>query len=90
MARVGLIHLRILYPISKHQKRKELIIIHQIAIENDYRAINPYMNISVPNIISQDTTARKKIWATFTYTGKETRFIVTLFKNTNIKIMFRT
>jgi hypothetical protein len=29
-------------------------------------------------------------WATFTYIGKQTRFITKLFKNTNIKIAYKT
>jgi hypothetical protein len=29
-------------------------------------------------------------WATFTYVGKETRFITKLFKDTNVKIAFTT
>jgi hypothetical protein len=34
----------------------------------------------------QDTQRTK--WAKFTYTGKETKFITKLFKNTNVKIAF--
>jgi hypothetical protein len=31
-----------------------------------------------------------KKWATFTYTGSETKFITKLFKNTNLKIAYKT
>jgi hypothetical protein len=29
-------------------------------------------------------------WAVFTYNGKQTRFVTKLFKNTNIRIAFKT
>ena len=41
----------------------------------------------------QDTREEKQKqykWATFTYVGKQTTFISKLFKNTNIKIAYRT
>jgi hypothetical protein len=38
--------------------------------------------------MSQSTETPK--FATFTYTGKETRFITKLFKHTNLRIAYRT
>jgi hypothetical protein len=38
---------------------------------------------------TQHRTAKTK-WATFTYSGKETRIITKLFKGTQIKIAYRT
>ena len=34
----------------------------------------------------QEQDNRKKKWARFTYMGKETRYIMKLFKNTDVKI----
>jgi hypothetical protein len=44
---------------------------------------------------NQDTnttlnTTQKQKWAKFTYIGKETRIITRLFKNTNIRIAYKT
>jgi hypothetical protein len=78
------------YPMSKHQKQKELSIIHQIATENNYRTINPYNNIPIPKNTSHGKNTQKKKWATFLYKGKETRFIIKFLKNTNIKTAFLT
>jgi hypothetical protein len=37
-----------------------------------------------------DPQYQKAKWATFTYRGKETRKIMKFFKNTQIKVAFRT
>jgi hypothetical protein len=37
-----------------------------------------------------NNTKKKKKWATFTYNGKETKQITKLFKDTNIKIAYKT
>jgi hypothetical protein len=39
---------------------------------------------------SQNKEEEKTSWATFTYHGNDTRTITKLFKNTNIKIAYRT
>jgi hypothetical protein len=36
------------------------------------------------------TTKQKQKWVTFTYTGKETKFITQIFKNTDIQIAYKT
>jgi hypothetical protein len=38
----------------------------------------------------QSTQTPTRKWATFTYIGKETTFIINLFRHTNIRIAFRT
>ena len=39
---------------------------------------------------NQEQEQQHKNWATFTYIGKQTTYITKLFKNTNVKIAFRT
>jgi hypothetical protein len=36
------------------------------------------------------TQNQKQKWATFTYTGKETKYITQIFKNTDTKVAFKT
>jgi hypothetical protein len=63
------------YPISNEAKKKELNIIKNTLHNNKYNT---------------DPQHQKPEWATFTYSGKETRKITKLFKDTKIKIAFRT
>jgi hypothetical protein len=42
------------------------------------------------NSTFKQTKTQKHIWVTFTYTGKEIRPIKQLFRNTNLKISYRT
>jgi len=56
---------------------------------------NKKFNTSVLNKTSGRNTRRdkdnqKNRWAKFTYCGKETRMITKLFKNTNVKVTYRT
>jgi hypothetical protein len=39
---------------------------------------------------NSNTDPQQQKWATFTYIGKETRNITKLFKDTKLKIAFRT
>jgi hypothetical protein len=41
-------------------------------------------------IANEDNNQDGKKWATFTYTGNETKFTTKLFKNTNLKIAYKT
>jgi hypothetical protein len=84
------------YPLSSTNKKAELNIIKQIARENEYdnsilskkthkkQDRNPLDTPSIGN------TQHDTKWATFTYIGKETKHITKLFKDTGIKITFRT
>jgi hypothetical protein len=82
-------------PLDKKNNRRELDIIIKIAISNGYRkeAI-----IKLHNRIKTKTQQNNKAdeinsnqkWVTFTYTGNYIRKITKLFKNTNIKMSFRT
>jgi hypothetical protein len=40
--------------------------------------------------MADGVSARHRRWATFTYTGKETTFIINLFKKTDLGIALRT
>ena len=56
---------------------------------------NNKFNTSVLNKSSGRNTRRdkdiqKNRWAKFTYCGKETRMITKLFKNTDVKVTYRT
>ena len=96
-----LLHRCYTYPISKHYKQIELNTIHHILHANQY---SPHIakiisaRIQSPETIrsTQNTTHNTPSpnnphrFAVFTYTGKETRFITKLFKNTNIKVAYRT
>jgi hypothetical protein len=80
------------YPITKEAKKKEFQTIQNILGNNKY--YNYIINKKHPTIQKQnenrDTQQQKKKWATFTYYGKETRKITRLFKDTHIKIAFKT
>jgi hypothetical protein len=45
-------------------------IIQKTATENDHKKINPHKKKPIPNNESCNTMTHKKIWTTFTYTGK--------------------
>ncbi|XP_021935838.1 uncharacterized protein LOC110837712 [Zootermopsis nevadensis] len=78
-----------LYPISTKNKQIELNIIQQILNENGYN--NHKINIK-PNKTTKPNENEniQDKWATFTYIGKETKFITKLFKENKIKIAFKT
>jgi hypothetical protein len=40
--------------------------------------------------LTKETTKKQKKWATFTYFGQETKQITNIFKDTYIKIVFKT
>ena len=89
------------YPISEQYRQVELNTIYHILHANQY---SPHIakilsaRIQSPETIRaiQNTThytpSQNNLhrFAVFTYTGKETRFITKLFKNTNIKVTYRT
>ena len=79
------------YLICETNKRKEYDTIKQILFNNKYD-VKILDKITVTN----DTKTQERIeeektkWATFTYVGRQTKFIAKLFKNTNLKISFKT
>jgi hypothetical protein len=80
------------YQISKEAKEKELNIIKH-TLHNNYN-IYKIMKHPDPQKQKQNINTDPQYWkpkcSTFTYSGKETRKITQLFKDTKIKITFRT
>jgi hypothetical protein len=76
------------YPISANNKRKEEQQIETILVNNNYPQ-HIHKNKRKQNKNTTNNT-KKKQWVTFTYTGKETRTIARLFRNTDVKIAYRT
>jgi hypothetical protein len=75
------------------KKTKELNIIQDTLYNNEYN--NKNLNIRHPRYKKHNNTNANQQhqatkWATFTYYGKETKGIAKLFKETNIKLAFRT
>jgi hypothetical protein len=90
-----------MYSVSNTNKDKELDVIWQIAIKNDCHPTLIMQNKSENNNHTQHTPRTQnntintgkedmKKWITFTFTGKETRYITKLFRNSNIKPAFWT
>jgi len=76
------------YLLSRDAKERERNTIKQILHNNKYD----------PSIIDgtrgkhaeKQRKGKSQIWAKFTYTGKETKFITKLFKKSSVKILFTT
>jgi hypothetical protein len=71
---------------------KELNSIHNILYNNCF-PIKPYKHKQkhcTHTDIHTYTQNQKQKWVTFTYTGKETKYITQILKNTNIKVSFKT
>jgi hypothetical protein len=78
------------YPITESSKNHEQQQIKTILYNSNYPT-HRHKRKSKSGHCAQDTPfGNKQKWATFTYIGKETRVITKLFKNTNIRISFRT
>jgi hypothetical protein len=79
-----------IYLTSKQAKEKELHIYKNTLHNNNYN-INKVKNIKpIKQNTDIDPRHRKTNWSTFTYSGKETRDIAELFKDTQIKTECRT
>jgi len=76
------------YPTDIENKKQEELIIKQIMENNQY---DPTTKEKPKNKKKNEKPpARPHRWAKFTYTGKETRHITKLFKETNIQIAYST
>jgi hypothetical protein len=75
------------YPISTNNKHKETQLINIILHTNGYP---PQTLIHIPNTNKISNTTQKQKWATCTYVGSRTRTITRLFRNTDIRIAYRT
>jgi hypothetical protein len=80
------------YPINRKNKDQELVIINEILKNNGYQQLisnskhQTKKHIQIPPTPLKD----KRKWATFTYFGPDTRIFTKLFRDTNIKIAFKT
>jgi hypothetical protein len=77
------------YPLTQEAKETELNIIRNTLLNNQY-SINVAKKSHKKGSAHIDTQTQKTQWATFTYSGKEVRKITKLFRDTQIKIAFRT
>jgi hypothetical protein len=80
------------YPITKKSKQTEENTIQNTLQKNKYNT--NLLDISLSQPQKQNTHKepkhQKTKWAMFTYCGKEVRQITKLFKNTQIRVAFRT
>jgi hypothetical protein len=83
--------------LSRTDKNNELQRINPIARENEYPT-NTIFKFKNKNKIKAEKSnlelpsgkPEDKRWVVLTYTGKETRYITKLFKNTSVKPAFKT
>ena len=85
------------YPISITNKENEYRTIQQILYKNNFQT--QHLNNIISKINNKSRTKQTDEihdvltpikWATFTYTGKQTKYITKLFRNTNLKITYKT
>jgi hypothetical protein len=77
------------YPISTESKHNEMQLINTILHGNGYPSqTHIHKKIQFRNTTSN--TTQKQKWTTFTYIDNETRTITRLFKNTNLRIAYKT
>jgi len=76
------------YSLDHTEKQTETNVVKQIVGNNKF-------DTSILSRINGEKTKRERDsqkgrWAKFTYCGKETRLVMKLFKNTNVKVVCRT
>jgi hypothetical protein len=86
------------YDLDEDAESKELNTIHNILHKNTFplqtynfvsRNTNIKHTLTQPQTHTHTHTHTHK-WATFTYVGKETRFITQIFKNTDLRFAYNT
>ena len=84
------------YNLQEDEYKTEENIIHNIMYNNAFPILPHKPPSQLPPTSTLDkqaattTQAPTQKWVTFTYIGKETRFITNLFRKTNIRIAFKT
>jgi hypothetical protein len=84
------------YPLTQENRNQELATINQILKNNGYQQLpTNFQHKSKaprkPAQTAQNTQLQQKDkLTTFTYFGPETRIITNLFRNTNLKMAYRT
>jgi len=76
------------YNLQHTEHTQELNIIHNILHNNSFPI--PQQKIPTQNTKTQDTPQPTHTWANFTYIGKETSYITNIFRQTDLKMAFRT
>jgi hypothetical protein len=76
-------------PITDTNMNHKLQRITTILHNNNYPTYK-HLRKQKTKCTKQNTPGNKQKWATFTCIGKETRIIIRLFKNTNIRTSFKT
>jgi hypothetical protein len=88
------IHRLMALPLSKRNRQRELNTILNIALNNGYKKEDIkhiYNKLKYQqNIPNNNIEREQQKWFTFTYTGNYIRKITKLFKDTNLKIAFKT
>jgi hypothetical protein len=76
------------YDLNDNNRKAEQDTIEHILMNNGYEtSIIEQLSRSEPKI---NQSNNKSLWAKFTYTGKETKFITKLFKETSVRISYTT
>jgi hypothetical protein len=80
------------YDLDEEAKTNEINTILNIMHKNKYPPQPFKFTLKDSNLNSTftKTKTQEHTWVTFTYTGKETRLVTQLFRNTNLKISYRT
>jgi hypothetical protein len=83
------------YDLSKEAKANELNTILNIMHNKKYppqtfKSTQKEKNLNNPNNICSQAQEQEQKWVNFTYVGKETRAITQIFRNTNLKISYKT
>jgi hypothetical protein len=87
------IHRLLMLPLNESSKRKELITVINIALNNGYKKndiLNLYNRLKYQKNNQGNNTKTEQKWVTFIYTGNCIRKITKLFKDTNLKVAFKT
>jgi hypothetical protein len=75
------------YELDKDSKEQQKTITKQIMTTNKYET---KLLDKLKNPKTRNTERKQTKWATFTYNGKETKWITKLFKNSPVSISYRT
>jgi hypothetical protein len=82
--------IRFLYNrLNSYNLHNEDIIIHNI-IYNNFFPLHPQKPTTLNRNQLQNPPTNKYRWVTFTYVGKETTYITSIFKHSNIRIAYHT
>jgi hypothetical protein len=80
-------------PLNENSKKKELNTIINLALNNGYKKndiLNLYDRLKHKQNNEGKNTEEDEKWVTFTYTRNYIRKITKLFKDTNLKVAFKT